>query len=92
MEALRRFAGQESILSLIRELAPGALRPLGGETALRSPAPPWPWKIWLLWGMLLLGTGLLGAMAWRLYRQMEEERMSLKENESADTKEDTDDP
>lgn len=45
----------------------GAQQPLGGE-ARREAAIDW--KRWSLWGALVLGVIVLGAMAWRLSRQL----------------------
>jgi hypothetical protein len=40
----------------------------GGVGRLVPPAPPLPWKRWILWGVLVVGALLLLAMAWRLAR------------------------
>jgi hypothetical protein len=44
---------------------------LGGEARLIPPAPPLPWKTWLLWSVLVLGVMILAWMAVRLFRQLE---------------------
>jgi hypothetical protein len=41
---------------------------LGGEARLKEVVD---WKRWSLWGALVLGVLILGAMAWRLVRQMD---------------------
>jgi hypothetical protein len=41
---------------------------LGGEARLKEPID---WKRWSLWGSLILGVLVLGAMAWRLMRQLD---------------------
>lgn len=41
---------------------------LGGEARLKETID---WKRWSLWGSLVLGVLVLGAMAWRLMRQMD---------------------
>jgi hypothetical protein len=41
---------------------------LGGEARLRETVD---WKRWSLWGALILGVVILGAMAWRLARQLD---------------------
>lgn len=43
---------------------------LGGEKCLLPPAPPLPWKTWILWAVLIGGVAILGVMVWRLYCQM----------------------
>lgn len=40
----------------------------GGVGRLVPPPPPFPWKRWVLWGVLIVGALLLLAMAWRLAR------------------------
>jgi len=44
---------------------------LGGEKALKTPPPPWPWKKWLLWAVLIVGVGLLAGMARSLLQEMQ---------------------
>lgn len=46
-----------------------AARALTGPEALRVPTVL-PWKQWLLWSVLVVGVILLGLMAWKLFRQM----------------------
>ncbi len=43
---------------------------LGGEAALKALRPAFPWKQWLLWGILIAGVLLLAWMAMHLHRQM----------------------
>lgn len=43
-------------------------RELGGEARLKDAID---WKRWSLWGALVLGVLILGAMAWRLVRQLD---------------------
>ena len=40
---------------------------LGGAARLRAAID---WKRWSLWGALVVGVLILGAMAWRLMRQL----------------------
>lgn len=58
----------------VRDAAPGAIEVLGGEERLQPPPTPFPWKTVLLWGVLVLGVGLLGWMAVRLGREIKEPR------------------
>ena len=44
---------------------------LGGEARLNPPSLPHPWKKWILWGVLSVSVLLLGWMAYRLVKQME---------------------
>ena len=39
-----------------------------GDAALVAPPEPRDWKAWLLWGVLLLGAGLVAAFAFSLLR------------------------
>lgn len=43
---------------------------LGGSEKLLPKPPPLPWKVWLLWGTLIISVFILAWMAWRLYKQM----------------------
>jgi hypothetical protein len=43
---------------------------LGGSARLLPPAPPTPWKKWLLWAVLGVGVLLLAYFAWRLSREL----------------------
>ncbi len=47
---------------------------LGGEKALHVPPPPWPWKQWLLWAVLIVGVGLLAGMARSLLQEMQKKK------------------
>ncbi len=48
----------------------GGIFELGGERRLHPPAPPLPWKTWLLWAVLIFGVAVLAWMGRSLYRQM----------------------
>ena len=67
--AIRATATQVSPEQVInvRAVQGGAQQPLGGE-ARREAAIDW--KRWSLWGALVFGVAILGAMAWRLSRQL----------------------
>lgn len=52
---------------------------LGGEPALAPPPPVRPWKKWLLWTVLVLGVGLLAAMARSLLGEMKKEEKNKQE-------------
>jgi len=43
---------------------------LGGSEKLVAPPEPLPWRVWLLWTVLIAGVALLGWMVWRLSREM----------------------
>ena len=47
---------------------------LGGDARLARPPDPFPWKKWILWGVLGLGVVLMGWMASRLMGQMNEKK------------------
>ena len=49
----------------------GAQITLGGESRLGPPLPPLPWKKWILWLVLSVAVILLGWMAYRLVKQLE---------------------
>ena len=55
----------------IKSAEVGAPLPLGGVARLTPAAPQFPWKKYLLWGVLVSGVGLLGWMAYRLLKQMD---------------------
>lgn len=65
VDALRRDRG-EDWQPAPAYLAPPA--PLAGAAALTPPPTPRDWKAWLLWGLLLLGAGLVVAFAFSLLR------------------------
>ena len=65
VDALRRDRGAEW------QPAPAYLSTaavLAGDAALVAPPEPRDWKAWLLWGVLLLGAGLVAAFAFSLLR------------------------
>ncbi|HEX6241558.1 MAG TPA: DUF3999 domain-containing protein, partial [Polyangiales bacterium] len=47
------------------------LQALAGESARREPLPPHSYRMQVLWGVLILGAGLLVVLAFRLLRKME---------------------
>ena len=65
IRAARAGAQQTINVSNVRALAQ---QELGGEARLRETID---WKRWSLWGALVLGVLILGAMAWRLMRQLD---------------------
>jgi len=65
--ALHDSAGSLEALPRATSGAPGIA---GGEEQLLPPPPVTPWRIWLLWLALGGGVLVLGAVAWRLARQM----------------------
>lgn len=72
MQNLLPKAGQEQAELKIQSAQTGAQITLGGD-ALLSPAPPaLPWKKWSLWAVLGIAVVLLGWMAYRLVKQMEQ--------------------
>ncbi len=66
---LQAVSGKQSE-QLVRSAALGKKIELGGKGALVVPLPPLPWKQWLLWTVLLIGTGLLFLMVRHLQREM----------------------
>jgi hypothetical protein len=48
----------------------GERREAGGPARLLPPPPPGPWRLWILWAALLGGVAVLGAVAFKLARQM----------------------
>ncbi|GBC62528.1 DUF3999 domain-containing protein [Desulfonema ishimotonii] len=59
--------------ALVKAARLGETLRLAGEAVLKPLPPPLPWKEWVLWAVLMTGAGLLGWMAWRLFRQMNPE-------------------
>ncbi|MFH1215023.1 MAG: DUF3999 family protein [Pseudomonadota bacterium] len=55
---------------IIQEARIGREIELGGPDMLIPLPPPPPWKKWLLWGIMIGGVMMIGAMAYSLYRQM----------------------
>jgi hypothetical protein len=51
-------------------IEPGPQFPIGGKDKLLPTAPPFPWKTWLLWSVLVTGVLLIGWMSVRLYQQL----------------------
>jgi hypothetical protein len=47
----------------------GTPESLGGEARRAAPPAPYPWKTGVLWGILIVGAGLLGLMAYRLAKE-----------------------
>lgn len=66
---LEGFSEQQQQQLVSGAITPGPVTELAGLRAL-DPQRPHDWKQWLLWGVLLLATLLLGWMAWTTLRQM----------------------
>ncbi len=60
--------------SLIKEATLLPLTMLGGPDLLIPESPPLPWRKWLLWGVLIVGVGLVSWMALSLAKGMRQER------------------
>lgn len=58
---------------LIKPAKLGSTIDFGDDSRLQPPKPPVDWKRYLLWAVLILGVAVLGFMAMRLYKQMEEQ-------------------
>lgn len=56
--------------TFIGEARGGEMLILGGEEKLRVAPVPFPWQQLILWSVLVIGVFVLGAMAWRLGKQM----------------------
>ncbi len=69
-DLLNRFAVRHKDRLVIEPARAGSPMILGGESKLRPPPPPIPWKQWVLWLTLLAGVLLLAWMAARLHKQM----------------------
>ncbi|MBI9074947.1 MAG: DUF3999 domain-containing protein [Desulfatibacillum sp.] len=59
---------------LIKPAQLGPKHELGGENALKAPKKPLPLKRIALWAILCLGVFAVGFMAWRLFRQLPEQK------------------
>lgn len=55
---------------LVRNVLPGNEVEIGGADNLKPQTPPFPWKKFLLWAVLIIGVLVLAWMAWLLYGQM----------------------
>jgi hypothetical protein len=62
-EAVLRDISDDERLALISSARVSSVSTLGGESRLQ---PPLPWRIWLLWGVLTSGVGLLAWMVRQL--------------------------
>ena len=47
---------------------------LGGSDQLTPEPPPFPWRQWLLWGVLAMGVGIIAKMAMSLGKGMKKEK------------------
>ncbi len=56
--------------TLIEAARAGTQTVLAGKAAL-VPKTELPWRVWLLWAGLIAGVLAVGAMAWKLFREME---------------------
>jgi hypothetical protein len=56
--------------TLIEAARTGTQTVLAGTAAL-LPKTELPWRVWLLWAGLIAGVLAVGAMAWKLFREME---------------------
>lgn len=59
--------------ALLKEAALLPKTVLGGPDLLVPRPPPLPWRKWLLWGVLVVGVGVVASMALSLGRGMEKE-------------------
>jgi hypothetical protein len=64
---------QQEQYELVKQAIPGQETELSGSDMLKPLPPPFPWKKFLLWAVLLAGVGILAWMAWLLYQQMNKE-------------------
>jgi hypothetical protein len=71
----RRFAESElsagdpaQEVSLSDSVRPVHTKTLGGVSALDKPAPPRPWRVYVLWGVLLVAVGALAVAARKLVK------------------------
>ncbi len=55
---------------LVKKAIPGNETEIGGADNLKPQSPPFPWKKFLLWAVLLVGVLILAWMAYFLYQQM----------------------
>lgn len=57
-------------VSLSDSVRPLRNKTLGGAAALNKPAPPRPWRVYVLWGVLLVAVGALAVAARRLVKNV----------------------
>lgn len=69
VEGVLRDIGADQRLAVISLARVSSVVTLGGESRLQPPPPPWPWRTWLLWGVLISGVGLLAWMVRQLGSQ-----------------------
>lgn len=59
--------------ALLKEAVPLPKTVLGGPDLLVPEPPPLPWRKWLLWGVLVIGVGIIARMALSLGKGMNKE-------------------
>jgi hypothetical protein len=62
--------GQQQEQNLVKYATLGKRLELGGESALKTPPPPTPWKTWLLWTVLVAGVLVMALMVMNLVKNM----------------------
>ena len=67
---LLRDIGSEQDQGLVVAARASPVFTLGGEERRKAPPPPFPWKTWLLWAVLISGVALLALMVRKLWRQL----------------------
>lgn len=80
---MEKVSPQSGSSVLVAPVQLGSRFVLGGEDRLRPPKPPFPYKQWILWGVLVTGVGVMGWMAVRLYRQMVSSQSPIHSDDAA---------
>jgi hypothetical protein len=74
VDLLLRALDEEQAAALVKPARASGVFTLGGESRMAPPPQSFPWKTWVLWGVLLAGVAVLTWMVRQLFRQLGTEK------------------